>query len=81
MDELSGSRSKGNLKTILKKFKELQIDDRGKGVILSYDEPTDSIIVVDRGLLFYRKYTTRKWPWEEIALEALEKGSGLGDDA
>lgn len=68
---------KGNLRTVLRKFREIQIDDRGKGLVLTFDEPTEAIIVVDRGLLFYRKYMTAKWPWEGLAREADEAGTGL----
>lgn len=68
---------KGNLRTVLRKFREIQIDDRGKGLVLTFDDPTNAIIVVDRGLLFYRKYMTAQWPWERLAEEANEAGTGL----
>lgn len=68
---------KGNLRTVLGKFREIQIDDRGKGLVLTFDDPTQSIIIVDRGLLFYRKYMTAKWPFERLIEEAQEAGTGL----
>lgn len=71
---------KGNLRTVLRKFREIQIDDRGKGLVLTFDDPTDSIIVVDRGLLFYRKYMTAKWPFERLIEEAQEAGTGLNPE-
>ncbi|WP_439526251.1 hypothetical protein [Roseovarius mucosus] len=71
---------KGNLRTVLRKFREIQIDDRGKGLVLTFDDPTDSIIIVDRGLLFYRKYMTAKWPFERLIEEAQEAGTGLNPE-
>ena len=71
---------KNNLRTILGKFREIQIDDRGKGLVLTFDEATDTIIVVDRGLLFYRKYMTRQWPFERIISDAQETDTGLEAD-
>ena len=70
---------KPNLRSVLRKFKELQADDRGKGVVLSFDEANDTIIVIDKGLLFYRKYTTQPWPWEKLATEAMEANIGLSE--
>lgn len=72
---------KGNLRTVLRKFREIQIDDRGKGLVVTFDDPTQSIIIVDRGLLFYRKYMTAKWPWERLAEEAKAAGTGLEPEA
>lgn len=71
---------KGNLRTVLRKFREIQIDDRGKGLVLTFDDPTDSIILVDRGLLFYRKYMTAKWPFERLIEEAQEADTGLSPE-
>lgn len=71
---------KANLRTVLRKFGDLQVDDRGKGLVVSFDEATDTIIIIDKGILFYRKYTTQAWPWENIAIEAQEKNVGLGDE-
>jgi hypothetical protein len=71
---------KPNLRSVLRKFKELQVDSRGNRLVLTFDDPTDSIIIVDRALLFYRKYATRKWPWEKMAIEAQEANSGLSPD-
>jgi hypothetical protein len=67
---------KQNLKSVLKKFKELQVDSRGNRLILTFDESTERMIVVDKGLLIYRKYSTQKWPWEDIAIEAQRTNSG-----
>lgn len=63
---------KGNLKTILGKLVELQEPERGNELVISYDETVDAIFVVDLQLLFYRKYHTMKWPWEEMVEEAEE---------
>ena len=35
------------------------------------------IVLIDKGVLFYRKYTTQSWPWEKIALEAQAAGTGI----
>lgn len=64
---------KGNLKTVLGKLVELQQPESGRGLVISYDESIDSIFVVDLQLLFYRKYHTMKWPWEELAEEARQQ--------
>ena len=61
---------KGNLKTVLGKLVELQEPEKGRELVISYDESIDSIFVVDRQLLFYRKYHTMCWPWEEMVEEA-----------
>lgn len=64
---------KGNLKSILPRLDGLQVDDRGKGLVVTYVEQSDSVAVVDRSVLFYRKYSTVNWPWRGIA-------DGAGDD-
>lgn len=55
----------GNLKSILGKIESLQIDEDGRGLVLSYN-PDKGISVVDRQLLLYRKFATVNWPWESI---------------
>jgi len=69
--ELSHKRErriqKGNLRSVLRKFDELQVDTHGKGLILTFDEGNDAVLVVDRTVLFFRKYRTYPWPWETIA--------------
>jgi hypothetical protein len=72
---------KPNLRAVLRKFKGLQEDDRGKGIVLSYDEATDMIVLIDKGILFYRKYTTQTWPWERIALEAQATDTGMAGES
>lgn len=61
---------KGNLKTVLAKLVELQEPEKGHELVISYDESIDAIFVVDRQLLFYRKYHTMCWPWEDMVEEA-----------
>jgi hypothetical protein len=63
---------KGILKTVLIKLAELQQDENENGLVVLYDESIDSVCVVDRQLLFYRKHHTMKWPWEEMAEEARQ---------
>lgn len=69
---------KGNLGTVLRKLEELQVDADNKGLVLSYDESTDAVFVVDRQLLFYRKHHTMKWPWEELIEES--KATNLAEE-
>ncbi|WP_268627144.1 hypothetical protein [Paenibacillus alvei] len=59
-----------NMRTILSKLEELQVDDDGRGLVLAFNEANEEITAVDRQLLFYRKYLTVRWPWEEIIQEA-----------
>lgn len=68
----------GNLKAVLEKLPELQVDADGRGLILSYSPATEEITVVDRQLLLYRRYATVKWPWEDLIVEA-EAAGGLID--
>ena len=70
----------GNLKAILEKIPELQVDDEGRGLILTYNSATEEVSVVDRQLLLYRRFATVKWPWEDMIAEADEKGGQLDKD-
>lgn len=68
---------KGNMRTVLKKLEELQVDNEGRGLVLDYDEAEEKIIAVDRQLLFYRKFLSARWPWEDMIRELegdLEEG-------
>jgi len=67
---------KGNLRTILRNFPRLQVDDEGRGLVLAFNDANDDITIVDRQLLLYRRYATVRWPWEELIREAEEKNSG-----
>ncbi|MDO9298620.1 hypothetical protein, partial [Bradyrhizobium sp.] len=69
---------RGNLAKVLDKFEELQVDEDGRGLVLSYNEATEEVSVVDRQLLLYRRYATVKWPWEEMINEADRTGTGFG---
>jgi PAS domain-containing protein len=70
----------GNLKTVLEKLPDLQVDADGRGLILSYNAATEEISVVDRQLLLYRKYATVKWPWEDMIREADDAGGQVDLD-
>ena len=63
-----------NLKTILDKFQELQIDEAGRGLIIGYSPATEEVNIVDRQLLLYRRFATVKWPWEGLIKEAYSSG-------
>lgn len=65
-----GRIQKANLRTVLEKFEGLQVDGDGRGLVLGYNESTREISAVDRQLLLYRKYSTVKWPWEDLIAEA-----------
>lgn len=67
----------GNLKKILVKIPELQVDDDGRGLILTYNTATEEVSVVDRQLLLYRRFATVKWPWEDMIAEADKAGGQL----
>lgn len=61
---------KSNLKAILAKIDGLQVDVNGRGLVVTYDEEKECVLNVDRQLLFYRKYLTVSWPWEDLITEA-----------
>lgn len=67
---------KGNLKIILEKLDGLQVDDEGRGLVLTYNEATEEVTVVDKQLLLYRQYCTVKWPWEDIIAEIENEKNG-----
>lgn len=70
---------KGNLRTVLEKFEQLQVDDQGRGLVLSYAD--EKVRVVDRQLLLYRRYCTVRWPWEDLIdqSEGKEAFGGIAD--
>lgn len=61
---------KGNLRTVLQKIEELQVDEEGRGLVVSFNDATEEVTAIDRTLLFYRKYITVPWPWDELIAEA-----------
>lgn len=75
---------KSNLKSILRKIDGLQCDKAGRGLVVTYENNDEKVLNVDRQLLFYRKYVTVKWPWEDLVAEADEiaaKQSAANDDS
>jgi len=60
---------RGNLKAVLEKMEELQVDQDGRGLVLAYNEGSEEITIVDRQLLLYRRFCTVKWPWEDLIAE------------
>lgn len=62
----------GNLKTALGNMERLQVDDDGRGLVLSFAE--NRVRVVDHQLLLYRRFSTVQWPWEEMIAAANESG-------
>jgi len=69
----------GNLKAILDKLPALQVDEDGRGLILGYSPATEEITIVDRQLLLYRRFSTVKWPWEDLIREADANGGRLDE--
>jgi hypothetical protein len=65
---------KGNLRTVLERIESLQVDEGGRGLVLAYNASSGDVTIVDRQLLLYRKYSTIKWPWEDLIAEAETQG-------
>ncbi len=66
-----------NLKAVLTKFPELQVDAEGRGLVVSYDSQGEMVSVVDRQLLLYRRFATVQWPWEALIAEVTEKAGAF----
>jgi hypothetical protein len=60
---------KSNLRLVLQKLEQLQVDADGRNLVIAFDESNDEVSVIDRRLLFYRKYITISWPWEQLIKE------------
>lgn len=58
-----------NLRSVMAKFAELQVDQDGRSLVLAYDGQNEKISLVDRQLLLYRRFATVKWPWEDLIAE------------
>jgi len=69
----------GNLKSVLAKIESLQIDEDGRGLVLSYN-PDKGISVVDRQLLLYRRFATVSWPWEAMITQVGSADLFQADD-
>ncbi|MFZ6778654.1 hypothetical protein ACO0LD_17670 [Undibacterium sp. Ji83W] len=68
---------KQNLKTILGKIDGLQVDKDGRGLVVTYVSDDEKVLNVDRQLLFYRKYVTVNWPWDELIAEAEKETNSI----
>lgn len=71
---------KHNLRQVLQKIAGIQVDDEGRGLILTFDDYKDEVFIVDKQLFFYRKYATARWPWERIIEQVNESGTGYEAD-
>lgn len=69
--------SLGNLKIVLAKFPELQVDDEGRGLVLAYDSQGEMLSVVDKQLLLYRRFATVRWPWEDLIQEVTDSAGAF----
>jgi hypothetical protein len=56
---------RSDLTAALQRLNRLQQDRRISPLVLSYNDATKELQLVDRELLFYRKYGSPTWPWEE----------------
>jgi hypothetical protein len=63
---------KGNLRIALGNIERLQVDDAGRGLVLSFAD--GKVRVVDHQLLLYRAFTTVEWPWDDIVRQSKEEG-------
>lgn len=57
---------KPNLVRALTKIEELQVDEEHRGLVLAYNDNDKIVLIIDRQLLFYRKYRTMDWPWQDL---------------
>ena len=57
---------KGNLRTVLERLDSLQIDEDGRGLIVTYDSFQKQVSIVDKQILLYRTFATVHWPWEDL---------------
>lgn len=69
-----------NLKSILPKLDQLQVDSEGRGLVVSYDEAREEVFVVDRQLLLYRAFSTVRWPWDDLLNESSDIAGALSAD-
>ncbi|MEQ8034276.1 hypothetical protein [Xanthomonas sp. WHRI 6106] len=75
-DEAHSQQSRikyANLRRVLQKIDHLQVDEEGRGLVITYNSATEKVTVVDRRLLLYRRFAKPTWPWQEII-------SSLGED-
>ncbi len=70
----------GNLRKVLRKIEKLQVDEEGRGLVIAYDDASQVVYIVDRQLLFFRRYSTIHWPWEELIKDSQNSKSFEADD-
>jgi hypothetical protein len=56
---------RSDLTAALQRLNRLQQDRKVSPLVLSYNDATKELQLVDRELLFYRKYGTPTWPWQQ----------------
>lgn len=59
-----------NLKSVLGRFEKIQSLSGNSNPILVYDGQNEFVILADKQLLFYRKFSTISWPWQKIIDES-----------
>lgn len=62
-DIADGVRS-SDLTSALKNLDRLQVQRKIRPLVLSYNETIRRVFLVDRELLFFRRYGTPRWPWD-----------------
>jgi len=60
---------RSDLTAALQRLNRLQQDRQVSPLVLSYNDQTRELQLVDRELLFYRKYGAPVWPWSDEADE------------
>lgn len=61
-----------DLTSALKNLDRLQVRRRIHPLVLSYNDTLRRILLVDRELLFFRRYGAPSWPWDLPAKEQLD---------
>jgi hypothetical protein len=59
---------RSDLTAALQRLNRLQQDRKVSPLVLSYNDATKELQLVDRELLFYRKYGTPTWPWQQESI-------------
>ena len=81
-DRISGMNSRirrSDLTAALQRLNRLQEDRQVSPLVFSYNDKTRELQLVDRELLFYRKYGQPTWPWADDVDDV--DGSPTADEA
>lgn len=67
------------LSAALAKLDRLQAERGISPTVLSYNNVGRQVVLVDRELLFFRRHTKRRWPWDEPGYAAEIEANDDGD--